>query len=728
MPEIGSERSRVDGQLKVRGAATYAADFVLPGMAFAVIVGSTVGKGRITGFETRDASGQPGVLQVLTHLNTPKLPYLPFRTPIDPQVGERLHVLQDDQVKFFGQPVAVVVAETLQAAEHAAGLVTVRYDTAEAVTDLDKPGLPLVTPTGGDYTRGDPVAALASAPVKVDGAYRIAREHHNPMELHATIAQWEGDKLTLWDKTQGVLSTANEITAVFGLPAGSVHVVSPFVGGAFGSALRAWPHVTLAALAARQTGRPVKLVLSRKQMYSGTGYRAANRQRFAVGADRDGRITVMVHESVTETSAYEQHTEAFSELARFLYTSPNVQTTYRLAELDVNTPTYMRGPGRAQAAFAIESGLDDLAYELAMDPIDLRLRNEPDRDQFNGLPFSTRRLRECYEIGAAKFGWSRRKPQVRTTKDGHWLVGVGTATACYHTIRNNAQALARVKVDGTVVVASATSDMGPGTYTAMCQVAADSLGIEVDKIQFLLGDSTLPPSPPHGGSQTMASVGSAVREACESLRDTVVRMAVTDPASPLYGLEPHQIQVRNGRLEASGKSDSYREVLRRRNRDAVEVTGQWGPGDTPRQFSSYAYGAVFAEVGVDETLGLVRIRRLLGVYDAGRVINPKLARSQGVGGLIGGIGMALLENTVTDHRDGRLVNASMADYLVPVNADVPAVDVLFLDGHDDKASPIGAKGLGEITIVGVAPAIANAVYHATGKRVRELPITLDKLL
>lgn len=732
MTEIGTARSRVEGPLKVSGRVQYAADFVMPGLLHAVMVVSSVGKGTITGIDTAAALAHRGVRHVLTHLNAPKLSYRPHKAAVDPAVGERLHVLQDNQIKFFGQPVAVVVADTLEAAEHGASLVSIIYAAEQPATVLDRPARPLVTPRGGDYTRGTPHAALAAADVRVDDVYRIGRQNHNPIELHATIAHWAGNQLTLWEKTQFVRSTAGELEAIFGLEPGAVHVVSPFVGGAFGNALRAWPHVTLAALAARVSNRPVKLVLTRRQLFSSTGYRAASRQRFAVGADRDGRIQAIIHESIGETSSYEQHVDALPELARFLYTSPHARVTYQLAELDVHTPTFMRGPGRAPASFAIESGLDELSYKLGIDPIELRMRNEPEHDQYTGRPFSSRRLKECYELGAKRFGWSRRKPGVRATRDGHWLIGWGTATACYDTLRGNAQALARIKADGTAVVASATSDMGPGTYTSMAQVASDSLGLPIECVRFLLGDTTLPLAPSHGGSQTMASVGSAVRTACDVLRDTVVRMAVSDPGSPLHGADPATVVVRDGRLSvpgSPGRSETYQDVLRRRNKDHVETVQQWGPGDTSSRYSLFVYGAVFVELGVDDTLGLVRIRRVLGVYDAGKIINPKLSHSQGIGGLVGGIGMALLEHTSTDPRDGRLTNAGLAEYLVPVNADVPAVDAMFLEGGDDQiASPLGVKGLGEVTLVGAAAAIANAVYHATGKRVRELPITLDKLL
>ncbi|SED63920.1 xanthine dehydrogenase family protein molybdopterin-binding subunit [Streptomyces melanosporofaciens] len=730
---VGAPVSRVDGHAKVTGAATYAAEFEPPRLVHAVMVSSTIGLGRVTGIDTRAARAQQGVLEVLSHLNAPKLPYRDFRTSIDPPVGERLHVLQDNRVRFFGQPIAVVIAETLETARHAAGLVEVTYAAEQPSTELATSRQRALVPAGeqGNYSRGDVDAALRTAHTVIDRKYRMVRESHNPMEPHATVARWDGDTLTLWDKAQWVQSTAPQIAAVFGLPKSSVRVISPYVGGAFGSALRAWPHVTLAAMAARQVGRPVKLVLTRKQMFSGTGYRAAVDQRIVLASDRNGRLTGLAHEARAETSRYEQHQDAVLELARVLYSVPSVRASYRLIPLDVHTPTFARGPGRTPAAFAIESALDELAYELRMDPIELRLRNEPARDESTGRPFSTRRLRECFRVGAQKFGWEQRNPRVRSTRDGHWLIGTGVATACYHTLRGAARALARIDADGSATVSSATSDMGPGTYTSMSQVASDGLGVAMSKVRFRLGDSRLPLAPSHGGSQTMASVGSAVQDACDKLREAAIALAVADPQSSLHGADPKQVRVRGGRLFLPGaphRGETYERLLRRQGRTHLEATGTYTPGEEVDRYSSYAYGAVFAEVAVDESLGLVRARRLFSAFDAGRIISPKLAHSQAIGGMVGGIGMALLEHTVTDHRDGRLVNASMADYLVPVNADVPEVDALYLNGEDKTADPIGVKGLGEVTIVGVAPAIANAVHHATGRRVQDLPITLESVL
>ncbi|GHD29063.1 carbon-monoxide dehydrogenase large subunit [Streptomyces violarus] len=723
---VGAPLSRVDGRLKVTGKALYAAEHDVDGAVHAVIVDASVGRGRITSLDAGDAEAHPGVLKVIHHRNAPKLPYRDNSGSNNPP-GRRLRVFQDDRVLFHGQPVAVVVATTLEAAQHGASLVEVGYDAEQPSTDLheatpDKPT---------NYARGDAEAGLRDAAVRLDLTYRTARNHHNPMEPHATIARWDGDKLTVWDKTQWVLGTQTELSTVFGLPMDSVRVISPFVGGAFGSGLRCWPHTIVAAVAARETGRPVKVVLSRRQQYFGTGFRPSYEYRLRVGSDRRGRLAAAVHEMDAETSSYETFSETIMPAGQMLYSMPDVSQAYRSVPLDVNTPIWMRGPGFATAAFVIESAMDELADRLGIDPIELRRRNEPSEDESNGLPFSTRRLRECYTVGAREFGWQRRSQRPRSRREGDWLIGMGVAVGAYETQRNQAQARVRLDADGTALVETAASDMGPGTYTSQTQVAADALGLTMRTVTFRLGDSLYPPTPPHGGSQTMASVGSAVLDGCDQVRRQAIKLAVEDRASPLYGADADDIVVRSGRLQvknAPARGETYRSLLTRNKRSHLDALGSYAGAPSPARRSFYAYNATFAEVAVDATLGLVRVRRMLGVYDAGRIISPKLAESQAIGGIVGGIGTALLEHTVTDHRDGRIVNANLADYLVPVNADVPEVQAIYLDGEDREADPLGVKGLGEVVHVGVAPAIANAVFNATGHRVRELPITAEALL
>lgn len=722
---VGAPLSRVDGRLKVTGKATYAAEHDIEGVVHAVVVDSSIGRGRITGIDTRAALAQPGVLKVISHLNAPKLAYRDNPESYDPP-GKQLRVFQDDRVLFHGQPIAVVVATTLEGAQHAAELVKVRYDAEQPSTDMASApaGEPLA------YARGDADRALASAPVRLDVTYQQARAHHNAMELHATIARWDGDKLTLWDKSQWPKGTHKDLAAVFGIPQDSVRVIAPFVGGAFGNAMRAWPHITISALAARETGRPVKLMLTRRQLYFGTGFRPSYEYQVRLGSDRRGRVSAMVQNLKAETSTYENFTEGVQHAGQMLYNTPNVRQDYRTVPLDVNTPVWMRGPGFATAAFALESAMDELAHKLGIDPVELRLRNEPEEDPSNGLPFSTRRLRECLAVGAREFGWHRRNPRPRCTRDGDWLVGTGMASGAYDVLRNPAQARVRLDADGTALIEAATSDMGPGTYTSQTQLAADALGLTMRNVTVRLGDSTMPPTPPHGGSQTMANVGSAVQDGCDTLRKQAIKLAVEDWRSPLYGVAAETVVVRGGRLQVKdnpARGETYRQLLARNNRTHLEVLGSWTPGES--RFSMYTYSATFAEVAVDARLGLVRVRRMLGVYDAGRIISPKLADSQALGGMVGGIGAALLEHTVTDHRDGRIVNADLANYLVPVNADIPELQGIYLAGGEDlEADPIGVKGLGEVVYIGVAPAIANAVFNATGRRVRELPITVEALL
>lgn len=565
----------------------------------------------------------------------------------------------------------------------------------------------------------------------MDLEFTISRENHNPIELPSAIARWDGGKLTLWAKTQWVQGVARTVAAALGIPVGDVRVHCEYVGGGFGCAIRTYDHVVLAAFAARQTGKPVKVVLNRRQFYYGTGYRPASRQRLALGSSAAGRIDGLVYEVRTETSRYEQYEEGLTDLPKFLYGIPNTGTTYELTAIDAQSPSSMRGPGVVTSAFALETAMDQLAHELAVDPVELRLRNEPNRDEVTGLPFSTRKLRECYTVGARQFGWSRRGAEPGGRTDGELLIGMGMAAACYHNNRRDVGSLARIDADGTATVATATSDMGPGTTTSVMQVAADALGLPTARVTFKLGDSSYPTAPPHAGATTMASVGSAAFTSCQALRTKFVGMAVADAASPLHGADPERVVVHDGYLRLADDArtrDSYQDILRRAGLPGLEATATWGPGDTDSKVSTYGYGAVFAEVSVDSLLGLVRVRRIFAAFDVGRVVSPKLAHSQAIGGMVGGIGMALLEGTVTDHRDGRIVNASMADYLVPVNADVPELDAAFINTEDPRADPIGVKGLGEITIVGVPAAIGNAVFNATGKRTRDLPIRLESLL
>ncbi|MBN9279317.1 MAG: xanthine dehydrogenase family protein molybdopterin-binding subunit [Hyphomicrobium sp.] len=734
---IGKPLTRIDGRAKVTGAARYAAEFNQPNQAYAVIVSSTIGLGRITGIDSAAAEHLPGVLAIISHLNAPRLPYSPHKGGIDPSYGERLHVLQDDQVRFYGQPVALVVADTLVRAERAAAALRITYDVQHPIVGpRDKQAKPIAPEADGrleaDNVRGDPEAALASAAVAVDITSDIARQNHHPMEPHATIAAWDGDRLTLWSKSQFVANEQEEIAAVFGMAPENVQVICPFVGGAFGTSLRTWPHVTLAALAARQVGRPVKLALTRRQMSFTTGHRPRTLQRMALGATRDGRLTSIIHEGTGETSRYEQFIESLTSGTDFMYSCPNVRTRYRLVPLDTSTPTYMRGPGEASGMYALETALDELAYKLGIDPIELRRRNEPRIDESTNRPFSSRSLMACYDIGAERFGWARRTPEPKSMRDGRLLIGMGTATATYPAMQFPASARARLLADGTAEIESAASDMGPGTYTSMTQVAADTLGIPVGRVRFSLGNSDFPPAPPHGGSQTMAAVGSAIRAACLAVQDLLVERAAANPRSPAHNMGKEALEWADGHLRRKGgaaSGQSYAEIVGAAGGVPVEATVSVARDpEIDGKYSMHAFGAVFVEVSVDPDVGIARVRRALGAYGAGRIVNPRLARSQCLGGMIGGIGMALMEHTSLDARDGRPVNAHMAEYLLPVNLDIPDLDVLFVDEVDPHVNPLGVKGLGEVSLVGMAPAIANAVFHATGRRIRELPIRIEHLL
>lgn len=709
----GQPLPRVDARLKVTGAATYTADNTISGLVYAAVIGSSVAVGSVDGINTAEARRHPGVIEVITDFAGVTLPHPPPR------------------IAYFGQPVAMVVASSTEAAAHAATLVEIRYGNPtdplidpEAAGAVAQPGT-----TVDDYSRGDADAALSTAAAVSDLQYRITRHQHNPMELAATVARWDGDRLTIWDKVQGIGPAVEGYAEAFGIPPENIRVISPFVGGAFGQAGLVWPHQRLAALAARRVGRPVRLVLTRKQMSHQLGYRPVSAQRLAIGSDRAGRIAAIVHDSRVETSRDISYEDNITPPPRFMYRSPAMRSTYRVVPLDVSPPTWVRGVGKVTSGFALECGVDDLAHRLGIDPIELRVRNEPDRDMATDLPFSTRRHVECLQRGADAFGWSRRNPTPGSVRDGDQLVGFGVASAVYQSSSSPCSVSARVHADGSADVSTASIDMGPGTYTSMTQIAADALALPVGRVRFLLGDSTFPSAPMHGGQQTMASVGSGVAHACGLLRDKFVRTAVVDPASPLHGAAVADIVVDGGRMtHVSGRSESFQELLLRRGWNHLESEHTWTPQARVEDYSVWSYGAVFAEVAVDELLGTVRVRHLDAYYDAGRIINPRLAHSQAIGGMVWGIGMALLEDSHIDHRDGRIVNANFSDYLVPVNADVPRLDATFLPAEDSIASPIRVKGLGELVMIGVAPAIANAVFNATGRRITELPITPERLL
>jgi xanthine dehydrogenase YagR molybdenum-binding subunit len=622
---LGQPISRIDGPAKVTGQSVYAAEFRPHNLAYAALVGSTVPRGRITAIDASAAEHAPGVLAVITHENAERLAYrdLEQRPVVDPKSGDQLRVFQGPEILFVGQPVAVVVAATQEQADGAARLVRITYAPEEPTTVFQisdgKPTSEEWAKAGrpADTERGDADAALATAPVKVDIACSHGREHHNAMEPHATIAEWDGDRLTLYDKSQWVSNVRKEIAHIFNMPEADIRVISPYVGGAFGSALRTWPHVTIAALAARRVGRPVRVELTRRECYTSVGFRPMTVQRVALGAERDGTLKAIIQEATAQTSMYEEYAEATLEPPRTTYSCPNVRTGYRLVEMNTNTPCPMRAPGIASGLLALEVAMDELAEALGMDPLELRLRNYAEQDEAAGLTWSSKELRACYHMGAERFGWNRRAPQPRAMRDGQWLVGYGMATAIYHAERSACSAQATMFANGSVLVRTASSDMGPGTYTAMTQIAAETLGLPIEAVHFELGDTEMPEAPVHGGSITLASVGNAVQAACEALDD---------------------------KLRELGDGDTLPvELMRQRGLERIDAEATSKPGAEEERFATAAFGAVFVEVRVDPRMGAIRVPRVVGVYDIGRVINPKIARSQCIGGIVGGIGMALHE-------------------------------------------------------------------------------------
>ena len=736
---VGKPLNRVTGNLKVTGKAQYAAEFPIDNVTYGVMIISTIARGRITNIDTSATKSVPGVIGIITHQNATKLPFQqPAETPaVEPRVGQHLRVLQSDRIYFNRQPIGVVVADTLERATHAASLVKVSYAQETAQTSLEsetaRAFAPEETEQGGraaDVVWGDPEASLENAEIRIDENYNIPAEHHNPMEPHATIAIWSGERLTLYDKTQWPYNVRNHVALTFGIPQENIHVVSPFVGGAFGTSLRAWPHILVAAMAAQQVNRPVKLVLQREQMYGTTGHRPYTLQRVALGADREGRLNSIIHEGTAATSRYEQFTENLVNGSRMLYACDNVRTRYRLVDLDISTPTYMRAPGEASGVYALECALDELAYAANIDPLEIRLRNYAEVNPQDKLPWSSKFLREAYQLGAEKFGWSNRNPEPRSQRDGNVLIGWGMATSTYPMNRSRSAARAQILDDGTAVVQSATSDIGTGTYVAMTQIAAEALGLPPEKIRFQLGDSNLPYATVQGGSQTIASVGSAVRVACQQARDRVMALA-RQQSSWLASADPEAVAVEDGMMflkQDPSQRLSYRDIFTQAGQDSIEVVTDSEPGDEQQRYSMHSFGVNFVEVQVDPDFGEMKVSRVVSVCDVGRVINEKTARSQTIGGIVGGVGMALQEHTLMDNRYGRYMNANLAEYHVPVNADIGEIEAYFVGEPDYHANPLGARGIGEIAMVGVAGAVANAIYHATGKRVRDLPITLDKLL
>jgi xanthine dehydrogenase YagR molybdenum-binding subunit len=731
---------RVDGKQKVMGTAKYSAEYPLPNLVHGVLVTSTITKGQIKSIDSKPAERAPGVLAVISHVNAIKVPgFADNEHPTEPPTGGiPLRAFQNNKVVFNGQPIAIVVADSLERAQYAASLVKVQYAKEQHNTDFmanaEKGVLPAQAKKNknsglNDYNRGE-VDAYKTAPVKVEAEYYHTSEMHNPMELQSITAHWEADdKLTLYDKVQGTKPTQQAFAAEWKIPVENVKVIAKFVGGAFGNGLHTWPHETAAIIAAKQVKRPVRLMITREQMFTMVGYRPQTLQKIGIGASQDGKIVGISHSAVGQTSSYEEFTESVLQQTKMMYTSPNVSTRYRLLPLDVSTPIWMRGPGEATGAFALESAMDELAHLLHIDPIEFRLRNYTETDPDRNQPWSTKYLKECFQMGAEKIGWAKRKLQPASLKEGEWQVGYGMGVGTFGAHRGGATVRAKLSGDGRLVMQSAVTDIGPGTGTAMVQVASTTLGLAPDKIVFDLGHSDYPMFGNQGGSSTVNSVGSAVQAACKALKVKLRDLAAKKETS-LGTVNPDTLSIKNDQVtfEDNSFKVSIADLFKQNNVQEIEVTEESKPGEERNKYSMYSFSVHFAEVHVHPSTGQVKVNKVVTGADAGTIISWKTAANQMIGGVTGGIGMALHEGAVMDHRFGRYVTKDLAEYHVPVHADVPDIDVFFVNKPDYIVDPIGTKGLGEIAIIGVAPAIANAIFNATGKRIRELPITPDKLI
>lgn len=742
---IGQPQNRVDGRAKVTGTAKYAAEFDAPQLLYGAIVGSTIAKGTIKAIDTSAALALDGVVHVLTHENRRSTAPFDFEyKDMNAPAGSPFRPLRDARILHNQQPIALVVAESLDLARYAALLVRVDYDVEPHETSLSDrldaghpPRKRALIPQ--PRSRGDADAAFASADVRHEAEYVQPYEHHNPMEMHAATVIYEPDgSLAVYVKTQGVHNSKlyiRDVFGVLGLPRRKVRVLSPFVGGAFGSGLRPQAQLFLAVMAALELQRSVRVEFTRQEMFS-FSHRPHTILRVALGASADGTLQAIRHEAIANSSPFEDYTENVVNWSGMLYQCDNVALEHKVVPLDLPTPGDMRAPGAPTGIWALESAMDELAYKLNIDPLDLRLSNYAEREQNLDKPFSSKELRECYRQGADAFGWKDRPPEPRSMRDGHELIGWGMATGAWDAFYVPTAARALLTADGRLTVSSGTADIGTGTYTIMTQIAADILGLPLERVTFALGDTTLPLAPTEGGSMTAASCGSAVKEVSEKVRERLFDLARNLPDSPFEGVKLEDTIFADGFIAPSydpAMRLPITEVMRRSEKGSIEesTSSLRTYAARSRKLQEYArnsHSAVFVEVRVDEDLGTIRVTRAVSAIAGGLVLNPTTARSQIMGSVVWGIGMALGEESVIDQHFGRFMNSNLAEYHVPVNADVPNIDVIFVEEHDEIVNPLGAKGLGEIGIVGVAPAIANAIYHATGVRVRELPIHLDAVM
>ena len=726
-----NDSPRADAVEKVSGRAKYAAEHRIDNIAYGVFVCSSIAKGTILSIEEDMARAAEGILDIISYKNCPSTPgYEPLLADGSKNSKQwwGLKVLYDNVVRFYGQPVALVVADSLENANAAAQLLKIQYQAEPFETDFTtarKDATKLKT--SGNYTRGK-ANAIEEAVAKVEGEYNIPIEVHSPMELQATIAVWEGDdKLTVYDKTQGPKSMQGTLARLFALPDKNVRVIVNYVGGAFGNALRGWHNVPAACIAAKKLNRPVKVVLTRPQMFNLTGYRPQSWQEIKIGALPDGKFTSIVHNAISMTARYEDFREGIVNASRFLYACDNVQTSYKILPLDVSVPTWMRGPGEATGCFALESSIDDLAHQLKIDPVALRLKNFPEVNPESKLPWSSNYLKECYEKGKELIGWSNRPQTPGSKKEDGMLVGYGMANGVFGAGRGQASARIILQANGTITLQSAVSDMGPGTTTAMTKIAAENLQWPLEKIKFTLGDSDLPPGPTQGGSTTTSTLGTAVYTVCEALKKSLQELAVAH-LDEFKGTDSKTIEIKNGSVAVGDRLVGIDVLLTKAQKPFIEITkDSQGTSAQELKHATNSFSCHFVKVHVHPKTMEIKIKEVVTTADAGKIISENTARSQMLGGVVGGIGMTLKEELKFDHTTGQIVNASFAGYRVPLHTDIPKTTVWFVNKPDPIINPIGAKGLGEIALIGLAAAISNAIYNATGKRVRDLPITPEKL-
>jgi len=732
---IGQPLTRRDGVLKVTGAAHYAADHHPKGMLYAVLAVSHIARGRVAFLDVKAAKAHPGVVEVMTPANRPALAQDPDEKS-NPFMF-RMDLLQSDRVRYAHQPIAVVIAKTLEAATEGAALLSPRYETEPARIGLDasESFAPPTVGVGfpGEAHRGDVEAGLAAASTRIEATYETPAQYHNPIEPHAIVAAWEGDRLSIDTPSQGLAMAQGRLAGLFGIAPDKIQIRSPFLGGGFGcKGFITGPQV-LGILAARLAGKPVKLALRREQMFGPVGHRAPTRQTLRMGAAADGTLTALDHRTKTASSTYDDFFEPASDVSHALYASPAIATSHEAVRIDTATPTFMRAPGEATGSIALESAIDEMAQACGMDPLAFRLKNYAEVEPISGKPFSSKALRECYSQGAERFGWERRPLAPRQMRgEGGLLVGWGMGTAVFPAMMFEGQARAVLRRDGGGVLEIGAHDMGQGATTALAQIAADALGLDIDQVEFRSGTSELPDAGIAGGSSHTATAGMAIHNAGAEATARLAELATNDRRSPLFGAGNAGVIARGGRLfrrDDESRSESYADILGRAGRAEIEGRGKSAADPAAQSaYAMHAHGAVFAEVAVDPELGQMRVTRVVGAFAAGRIINPRLVQSQLCGGMIWGVSFALHEHGVMDARSGRPMNPNLAEYHIPVNADVPSIEAILVEEHDPHVNALGIKGVGEIGITGTAGAVANAVWHATGIRVRQFPITLDRLI